>query len=65
MFPDSQIKMRNHLIEEVLNSNMFHVTEQYKKCLGDNGKVLDGTIDLLGNTSKIVENFQNANYATC
>lgn len=47
------MKMKNQLAEEVLNSDMLHVMKQYKNYFGDKGKVLNGEIELLGNTSKI------------
>ena len=34
MNPDSAEKMRNHLAEEVLDSNMLHLMKEYQKSLG-------------------------------
>ncbi|KAK6178389.1 hypothetical protein SNE40_013184 [Patella caerulea] len=42
----SEGKMRNHLAEDVLNSDMLHPMEQYKASLGSAGSKLDATIDL-------------------
>jgi hypothetical protein len=47
LFPSTQSKMRNHLAEEVLNSDMLHVIKQYKLYLGPKGSDLDGAIELL------------------
>lgn len=59
IFPDSQQKMRNHLADEVLNTEMLHLMRQYKIYLGEKGQVLDGAIEFLENTSKIVSIFRD------
>jgi len=55
----SESKMRNHLAEDVLNAEMLHLMEVYKESLGDGGSELDGTIELLKNTSVLVKNFRD------
>lgn len=59
LFPDSQLKMRNHLAEHVLNGEMLHLMKQYKNSLGEKGQVLNGAIELLENTSPIVSIFRD------
>ena len=51
IFPDNQQKMRNHLAEQVLNSEMLHLMRQYKIYLSKKGQVLNGVIELLERTS--------------
>jgi hypothetical protein len=52
-------KMRNHLAEEVLNSEMLNLMTQYKSYLGSKGDVLNGTIELLQKTSKLIDIFRD------
>lgn len=59
LFPDSQLKMRNYLAEDVLSSEMLHLMKQYQNSIGEKGKILDGAIELLENTSKIVSIFRD------
>lgn len=59
LFPSTQSKMRNHLAEEVLNCEMFHVMTQYKLHLGPKGSDLDGTLELLEKTSSLIEIFRS------
>jgi len=56
---DSQLKMRNYLAEDVLNSEMLHSMKVYQKHLGDKGIVLNGIIELLEHTSKLVDIFRD------
>ena len=56
---DSQLKMRNHLAEEVLNSDMLHAMTVYQNSLGEKGQVLNGAIELLEQTSKLVDIFRD------
>ena len=58
-FLTSEAKMRNHLAEDVLNSEMLHLMKMYKKKLGDDGCKLNGTIDLLKSTSVLIKNFRD------
>ena len=58
LFPSTQSKMRNHLAEEVLNSDMLHVMQQYKLYLGQRGDELDGAIELIQKTSHLIEVFK-------
>lgn len=59
IFPDSQMKMRNYLAEDVLNSEMLHLMRQYQNYLGEKGQVLNGVIEMLENTSQIVSIFRD------
>jgi hypothetical protein len=52
--------MRNRLAEDVLNENMLHLMICYKRSLGDKGEELQGSIELLQQTSVLVKNFRNA-----
>jgi hypothetical protein len=56
---NSQLKMRNKLAENVLDKNMLNLMELYKKSLGENGNVLNSSIELLKNTSVLVEIFRD------
>jgi hypothetical protein len=51
--------MRNHLAEEVLNSEMLHLMELYKGSLGQAGLKLSATIELLRCTSVLIKNFRD------
>lgn len=53
--------MRNHLAEDVLNSQMLHLMELYKASQGAyNGLRLDGTIKLLKQTSIFIKNCRDS-----
>ena len=56
---DSQLKMRNHLAEEVLNSDMLHAMKVYQNSLGEKGQILNGAIELLEQTSQLVDIFRD------
>ena len=56
----SESKMRNHLAEDVLNKEMFHLMKLYRESLGDAGSKLDVTIELLQNTSVLIQNFRDS-----
>lgn len=58
-FPSSQSKMRNHLAEHVLNGDMLHLFLEYQSYLGGKGAVLNGVIQLLRVTSKLIEIFRD------
>lgn len=60
IFLTSENKMRNHLAEEVLNSDMLHLMKLYKESLGEAGNKLDATIQLLENTSVLIKNFKDS-----
>ena len=64
IFPPQQSKMRNHLAEEVLNSDMLHLFLQYQSYLGSKGSVLNGAIQLLRQTSKLITIFRDTNPIT-
>ena len=51
-------KMRNHLAEEVLNDDMYHLMRNYQESLND-GTHLKATLDLLGHTKEIVKVFRD------
>jgi len=59
IFLDNQLKMRNYLAFDVLDSTMLNSIITYKKALGDKGEVLDGLIELLEQTSQLVNIFQD------
>lgn len=59
VFLTSVNKMRNHLAEEVLNSEMLHLMELYKESLGQAGLKLSATIELLRCTSVLIKNFRD------
>jgi len=59
IFPGSQSKMRNHLAEEVLDAEMLHMLLEYQSTLGSKGAVLNGAIQLLKQTSKLIEIFRD------
>lgn len=60
-FLTSESKMRNHLAEEVLDKDMLHLMKCYRKSLCDDAKSeeLNGTIELLENTSVMVGFFRD------
>ena len=51
--------MRNHLAEDVLDSEMLNLLLNYKDTLGEKGSVLDGAIELLKNTSILISVFRD------
>lgn len=59
MNPDSAEKMRNHLAEEVLDSNMLHLMKEYQKSLRK-GQELDGAVDLLEQSSRLISIFRDS-----
>jgi hypothetical protein len=58
LFLSKSDKMRNHLAEDVLNSDMLYVMKQYQLSL-TNGSHLDKTIELLELTSKVISLFRD------
>ncbi|MES9883829.1 MAG: hypothetical protein ABW185_23505 [Sedimenticola sp.] len=59
LHPNNQEKMRNHLAEEVLNSEMLNLMIVYRDSLGDKGEILDGAIEFLRNTSLLIAFFRD------
>lgn len=59
IFLTSVNKMRNHLAEDVLNSEMLHLMELYKESLGQAGLKLSATIELLKCTNVLINNFRD------
>lgn len=59
IFPPQQSKMRNHLAEGVLNDDMLNLFQIYQSALGGKGAVLNGVIQLLQNTSKMISIFRD------
>ena len=57
-FLNSTLKMRNHLAEEVLNSDMLYLLQCYRESLTD-GKVLLPAIKLLEITSQFITVFRS------
>jgi hypothetical protein len=49
IYPNNLEKMRNHLAEEVLNSDMLYLMSSFQSTLGEKGHELDGAIEFLGN----------------
>jgi hypothetical protein len=58
-FPSNQSKMRNHLAEQVLDSEMLNLMLQYQKYLGEKGSSLDGAIEFLEKTSSLKNIFRD------
>ena len=52
IFLTQQGKMRNHLAEEVFNTEMLNLMLEYKASLANQGDILNGVIEFLRNTSK-------------
>ena len=59
LFPDSQLKMRNYLAEDMLDKEMLNLMKTYRNTLGPKGAILDGAIELLENTSELVSIFRD------
>ncbi|CAG2206495.1 unnamed protein product [Mytilus edulis] len=55
----SEAKMRNHLAEDVLNADMYHLMKLYQQTLGESGSMLNATVKLLSNTSVLIANFRD------
>ena len=58
IYLSTQSKMRNHLAEEVLNSDMLHLMKKFKNSL-DEGDYLDSSIEFLEHTSLLVKCFRD------
>ena len=65
IYPDTQMKMRNHLAEQVLNKDMLYLMKQYQQHLGAKGDCLNGCIEFLEKTSEMIENFRNHREIKC
>lgn len=59
IFPNQSEKMRNKLAEEVLNADMLTLMESYQQRMGANASALDGAIELLKNTSVLIDVFRD------
>jgi hypothetical protein len=59
IFPSNQSKMRNHLAEDVLDTEMLNLFIQYQQYLGEKGSILDGVVELLKQTSKLIQIFRD------
>lgn len=59
IYPTTQSKMRNHLAEQVLNDDMLELFTEYQSHLGNKGSALNGPIELLKRTSRIIEIFRD------
>ena len=59
LFPDSQLKMRNYLAEDVLDKEMLNLMKVNRNSQGENVEILDGAIEFLENTSKLVSVFRD------
>ena len=53
------LKMRNHLAEQVLDKDMLQLMLEFQKSEGANGCHLDGTIQLISATSEIISLFRD------
>jgi hypothetical protein len=52
--------MRNHLAEDVLDSEMLHLMIKYKEGLSEEkGSELNSSIELLESTSILIKNFRD------
>ena len=52
--------MRNHLAEDVLDSEMLHLMSKYKEGLSEErGSELNSSIELLESTSILIKNFRD------
>ncbi|XP_069123679.1 uncharacterized protein [Argopecten irradians] len=58
MYPDSSEKMRNHLAEEMLSTDMLHLMEAYRSTLL-NKSALDGAVEFLRTTSTVITIFRD------
>ena len=56
---NNALKMRNHLADQVLNSDMLFLMQEYSKYLEDTPK-LKATIELLKHTSNIIDIFRSS-----
>lgn len=62
LHPNQAEKMRNHLAEECLNSDMLHLMKQFKESLCENSSaasLCDGPIKLLEQTSRLIAIFHD------
>ena len=59
LFPDSQLKMRNYLAEDILDKEMLNLMKIYRNSLGSKGAILDGAIEFLERTSELVSIFRD------
>ncbi|KAH3697429.1 hypothetical protein DPMN_084960 [Dreissena polymorpha] len=51
--------MRNHLLEDILYAEMLNTFKQYQSYLGKKGKDLNGAVELIQNTSIIIDTFRD------
>ena len=56
---NSNLKMRNHLAEQVLDSNMLYLMERYQQTLPDPSQ-LNACVSLLRGTSSFISTFRSA-----
>lgn len=60
LFLSNEGKMRNHLAEDVLNTEMLHLMKVYQQSLGDAGVALNLTVELLEKTSALILTFRDS-----
>ena len=65
LYLTSQLKMRNHLAEQTLDKEMLHLMECFKKSHDNGGSYLNGTIEFLKKTSKLISNYSDSRPITC
>lgn len=56
---DSQSKTNYQLAEDVLNSEMLQLVKSYQKCHGEKRSALNGLVELLEQTSKLIDIFND------
>jgi hypothetical protein len=59
IYPTNGEKMRNHLAEQVLDIDMLRLFVEFQASLGAYGVKLQGVIDMLIHTSKLIANFRD------
>ncbi|KAH3717427.1 hypothetical protein DPMN_060215 [Dreissena polymorpha] len=59
IFPNQSEKMQNKLAEELLDTDKLTFMEAYQQHMGANGSTLDGVIELLKNTSVLIDVFRD------
>jgi hypothetical protein len=59
LFLNQSEKMRNKCAEDVLSVDMLNLMSTYQQYLGEKGKLLDDAIELLQNTSVLIDIFRD------
>ena len=53
------VRMRNHLAEDILSSEMLNTMTQFQASLGENGNVMNGIKEILKQASKYIDIFRD------